>query len=189
MEISPINRKELRSFIKSFCLDGECYAFAIAFSRGTGWPIYGLMKNGIIRHVAVKGPSCFWDGRGPFCEKKFGEPFSISSPYELRVVTEEELKAIRPDLNEIKIDFISRICGAAWPKLSWKENTFIKRILSFAQDLEEASKKHNLWIFGPVPNIIPLITNGCGDESYSLGASLDGSSFSINRQIGKSTGY
>ena len=184
-KIEPENYEILHSMIVGACLDGDCYTLAIALSRGTGWPMIGLMENNIVRHAAVHNPDgMFWDARGAVSEEQFGQPFGTPPPYNLKPVTEVELVAIKP-ISEFAIDFVLKMSQAIWPDLPWKPDTLKARVIFFVEELEELSRKHNLWIYGCIPTSLPMIAEGQGDESgYKLEPTMDGLSYTINRIIG-----
>lgn len=178
----PENQKELHLMIEGRCLDGECYAFAIALSRGLNWQIIGLMKKkNVIRHAAlVDSSGMYWDARGLITHSELGKPFGISPPYNLRQITEKDLITARP-ISEIDIDSISRKAQAIWPDLPWRKNTLKSKVLAFAEDLERISRKHSLWIYGSVPTSLPTIAEGEKDEvGYRVKTNLDGS-YTISR--------
>jgi hypothetical protein len=57
----------IRDLLIGTCLDGQCYEFAFAVSRGTGYPMIGLIVDDVIRHVAVALPDGrYLDARGIF---------------------------------------------------------------------------------------------------------------------------
>ena len=88
-------------------LNGECYAFAIAMHRATGFPMVGLVgelqKKTTVIHAAVLNPEGkFFDARGVVSEEEFGKPFGYKPPYRLKQVSEPDLRDIRPvDEHEI----------------------------------------------------------------------------------------
>jgi len=183
--LNPENREELRLLVKGRCLEKDCYAFAIALSRGLNWSIIGLIKGDVIYHAVLFGSDgMYWDARGPVTEDELGKPFGILPPYNLRPITEKELIATKP-VSEIDIDSISRKAQAVWPELPWEKNTLKLRVLAFTADLERISRKHGLWIYGSTLGFLPAIAEGEGDEAgYRAKTNLDGS-YTINRVIGE----
>ncbi|KKT24476.1 MAG: hypothetical protein UW11_C0046G0001, partial [Parcubacteria group bacterium GW2011_GWA2_43_9b] len=84
------------------------------------------------------------------------------------------------------INFILNVAQAVWPSLPWRIESSKDRIFSFVSELEALSRKHNLWIYGSIPTMLPTIAEGQGDEfGYQLATTLDGLNFTINRIIGK----
>jgi len=183
--LTPDYRKELQIMMEEQCLDGECYTFAIALSRGLGWSIIGLMKKkNVVRHVVlIDHNGKYWDARGPITEDEIGEPFGILPPYNFKPIAEEDIISNRP-VSEIDIDSISKKAQAIWPDLPWRKNTLKPRAIAFAADLERISKKHKLWVCGSIQRSLPMITEGEEDEvGYVIRINLDGS-YTINCVIG-----
>ncbi|HBI50598.1 MAG TPA: hypothetical protein DDY21_01980 [Candidatus Moranbacteria bacterium] len=179
-------REILHSIIIGLCLDGECYAFAIAMHRCLSWPMIGLMQGELIRHAGVVDPDGnIWDCRGKVGEKEFGEPFlDIKFPYETRPITEEQLKVVAPLLSnrEPFIESLSKKAQMVWPELPWKSDTLVVRVRAFAEELEALSRKHSLWIYGNLPTALPAIAEGDGEEKgYALKAVMGG--YMINRSF------
>ena len=174
----------LHAILIGLCLDGECYAFAIAMHRCLGWPMIGLMQGKLIRHVGIVDPDGnIWDCRGKITKEEFGKPFlGVKFPYETRPITEDKLKAIAPVLSnrEPLIESLSKKAQMVWPELPWKPVTLIVRVRAFAEELEALSRKHGLWLYGNFPATLPAIAEGHGDEKgYCLEAVMSG--YMINR--------
>lgn len=183
-ELEPKYLETLHSMLIAMCLDGECYAFAIALSRGLGWPMMGLIHKNEIRHAAVLTPDeKFWDARGAVNEAEFGKPFGVLPPYDLRPITEDDLQRVKP-VHEYLMESILKKAQIVWPNLPWKADALKYRVLLFAKELEELSRKHGLWIYGSFPTALPVITEGQGNETgYELKPTIDGSSFFFNRTL------
>lgn len=182
--------KETVKFLQNLCeaifLEGECYAFAIALHRGLGWPIFGLMVNGKIRHAFLDPTNTdgvFFDARGYISEEKLGIPFGIEQSYELSRVEEKDLYATRPIIDSF-VYKARQFAEVIWTDLPWKGGVEADKILQFAKDLEELSQKHNIWIRSAFPGTPSLLARGCGDENYSLKLMSDGFTYSIDRVIG-----
>ena len=183
--------KEIMEFMRDVCksmfLDGECYAFAIALHRDLDWPIFGLMRDNKIRHAFLRPANVhgdiFFDARGYVAKEKLCKPFGIEQPCELRQIEEKDLYFNRPILSN-SIDKARQFAEIIWPDLPWKEGTRADKILTFAKELEALSKKHNLWIRASFLGTPPLLSEGCGDESYSLKIMADWFTYSIDRKIG-----
>ena len=178
----------MRGIAESGFLDGECYAFAIALSRGLGWPIVGLYPteaSTIPRHAAVYGPDKrIHDVRGPLGQRstEFGAPFGIAPPYYLRPMSEDDLRNVRPVV-EHTIRLARRIAEHLWPHLPWIESE-AQRARAFADELEVLSRKHRLWIRGMAPAMLPLLAKGEDDEGgYVLKPTDDGMTFTIDRYL------
>lgn len=178
-------RETLQAILISLCLDGECYAFAIAMHRCLGWPMIGLMQGELIRHAGVIDPDGnIWDSRGKISKEEFGEPFGIKFPYETRLITEEKLKSVAPMLSNRDhfIESLSKQAQMAWPQLPWKQDTLIVRVRAFAEELEALSRKHGLWIYGNLPTALPAISEGDGEEKGYKLETVRGS-YMINRSF------
>lgn len=174
----------LHGLCLSVFLDGECYALAIALNRGLAWPMIGLMNGDEIRHVAVLSPDGrLHDARGYIFEKEFGQPFDLPGQQIIKVVTEKDLIIDgEPDMvRENTILMARKIAESLWPELPWKD-TFASRVSAFADELENLSRKHKLWIRSPVPASLPVIAVGDDDEAgYDLRPTHDGMTFTIER--------
>lgn len=168
-------RENMHDMLIGLCLDGQCYAFAIAMHRCLGWPMVGLMQGLVIRHAAVIDPDgSLWDCRGKMNKEDFGKPYGIKFPYELKTITEAELNVTNP-ISEPFIASLSRMVQSVWPELPWRSNTLIMRVRVFAEELEALSRKHNLWIYGNFPATLPAIAEGDEDEKgYALSGTITG---------------
>jgi hypothetical protein len=185
-ELPPETREFLHSFLKASCIDGKCYAFAIALYRGLGWPMVGLMLGEVIRHAGVRDPEGrFWDARGAVTEEKIGEPFGLKPPYDIRPITEQNLFSVKP-IHDFEIEHvILKKAQVLWPKLPWKIKTRRERVRDFVKDLEKLSREHGLWIYGNFPTALPAIAEGEGDETgYKVIADATGLNYFFNRVIG-----
>jgi hypothetical protein len=184
--LAPEAKEFLRNFLGGAGVHGRCFVFAIAMNRGLGWPMVGLMCKEEIYHVGLRDPKgIFWDARGPVDEEKIGDPFGTKSPHRFRSVTEEDLLTITP-ISEAEINHVVlKKAQALWPNLSWKTKVLEDRVRAFAEELEELSRKHKLWIFGVYPTKLPAIAEGEGDEiGYEVNPDITGLNFFINRKIG-----
>ena len=182
--------KEAAETLKDLCtgtfLHGECYAFAIALHRETDWPIIGLMQGETIHHVAVRSPDgMLYGARGLFSEIEFGEPFAPLSSYDLREISEEDLRARRP-VHERVIERALEVAEMLWPEFPWKDS-LRSRIMAFADDLEELSRKHGFWICA-MPSVgAPVLVRADGEESgYTFTLTDTGLSYCLDRRFGQS---
>lgn len=168
-------------------LDGECYAFALALHRGLGWPMVGLMDGKVIRHAAAQ-PALrtlqLYDVRGVtnLFGEEFGRPFGIKPPYDLREVSEEDLRAVRP-IHERTIERAAYWAEVMWPHWPWKQGYAI-RAKAFADDLEKLSRKHGLWIRSVTPTLRPVLARSKGDElGYTISMTDGDTAFTIDRRL------
>ena len=180
-ELDTESRETLHDIYKGIFLHGECYAFAIALSRGTGWPMVGLLHGDALCHVGVRQPDgMLHDIRGAVSEEEFGEPFDTSSSV-LVPVTEDMLHAITP-VGEMIIMTASRTAQALWPDLPWKENTLVVRVQTFAAALEKLCREHGFWIRGATPGNSPMIAVS-GDDEGGYVLEPTGFTYTINRYL------
>lgn len=182
LEAKKEDRESLHDMCLSIFLDGECYAFAMALSQGLGWPMVGLMQDEIVLHACVRSPDGrLHDVRGFVSEKEFAKPFR-KPPYELREITESDLRAIRP-VHVRAIAYTRRMAETIWPDLPWINSSAAKAI-AFADELETLCRKHGFWITGGVPANPPrLFVTGDDEGGYELRPTLDGLAFTINRYL------
>ena len=164
-------------------LDGQCYEFAIALHRGLGWPMVGLMQGEVVRHVLVhERKKIYHDTRGRVSLDKMGQPFGIGQPYDLREVSETDLKTIRP-VGEHNISTARRLAESVWPDLPWKDSE-ARRAKAFADELEALSRKHKFWIRSAMPSALPILAEGGDDEAgYTLIPTADAGGFQIDRRF------
>ena len=164
-------------------LHGQCYEFAIAMHRATGWPIVGLMKESVIEHAGVKGHNnTFYDCRGANTPEDFSKEFDLT-PDDIQIITEAHLYQTRK-ISESSIRSAARIAQALWPDLPWKPNTIHSRIAAFMEDLERLSREHNLWIRSTVPGCLPVISEGDDLEGgYSFSPTSTSNAYVMDRYL------
>ena len=169
--------------LKALYLEGECYAFAIAVHRGTGWPMVGLIKDGIARHALIRQPDGrLFDARGVVTDEELGEPFSMSAPYEFRNITEQYLYAIRP-VTEISIRHARLLAEELWPDVPWDVSEQMK-VRAFTDALENLCRQHGFWIRASIPGSPPLLERAHGDEGgYTIQCYIDGVTYVLNRYL------
>jgi hypothetical protein len=182
LDQTPEDKELLHDMYRGIFLHGECYAFAIALHQGLGWPMVGLMKGDTIWHAGVRAPDAhIHDIRGQLTEDQFGRGF-LSPPHSIRLITEEELYATRP-VDEFSIKKARQLAEVLWPALPWMESQSMK-VKAFADELENLSRKHGLWICGSVPADPPRLFSGYGDEGgYAIRPTQDGLTHTICRYL------
>ena len=182
-EFCGASMSDLKERAEEIFLDGECYALAMAASQGTGWPMVGLMEDGVIRHALVQRPDgLLHDVRGPVEVADAGKPFGIKSP-DIRPITEADLLARRPVDN---IGFALKVAMALWPDLPWREGTMHARVLAFTTELEEVCRRHGIWLRGHVHTMPPVLAEAFGDEAgYTITTTDDGMAYQINRRFSR----
>jgi hypothetical protein len=181
-KLSEENWKSLHGLCLGVYLDGCCYEFALAVSRGTGWPMVGLMHNDTIRHVAVVGSDGnIRDARGIVALEKFRDPFGLTSPSQLRSVSEAEILKVRP-VNDFGIARASLMAEALWPEWPWKETCRCSKVFAFLTELEDLCKKHEVWIRAPYQNMRIVIDEMHGDEGFVFEPTMTGQHF-FDRKI------
>jgi hypothetical protein len=180
----------LQGLVEGAYLDGQCYELAAALRRGLGWPMVALMVGDLVRHAVVRHPDGgFWDARGRVGEEALGAPFGLTpGGFALREVEEADLRAVRsvpPDA----VTSAARLAMALWPdlpwrELPWREPTWRDRVVAFAEELEELSRRHGVWLRSAVPAAPPMLARGEGDESgYRLVQTADGTGWGVDRVL------
>ena len=102
-------------------------------------------------------------------------------PLEIRSIVEKSLLST-VEISEEKIEALLLKIQLAWPKIPWQKEAFRARVENFAKELETLSRKHSLWIYGPLPAQLPRITGEAGGEAgYRLEPDITGYSYSFNR--------
>ncbi|MDP3778469.1 MAG: hypothetical protein Q8R30_00275 [bacterium] len=168
---------------KGLFLHGQCYEFAIAMHRATGWPLVGLMKESTIEHAGVRSHNgLIHDCRGPNTPKDFSKEFDLS-PDNIQNITEQDMYGTRK-IYEGSIRLASRIAQSLWPELPWKPNTLHNRMIAFMEDLEKLSHDHNLWIRSAVPGCRPVISEGDNLEGgYFFSPTATASAYVMDRYL------
>ena len=180
-ELDTESHEALHDIYEGMFLHGECYAFAIALSRGTGWPMVGFMQGDVVWHAGVRRPDgMLHDVRGAVCAEEFGRPFDTPSPL-LIPVSEDMLRAIKP-IGEMIIATASRIAQALWPDLPWKTDTLVVRVQAFAAALEKLCREHGFWIRGATPGSSPMIAVS-GDDEGGYVLEPNGFMYTIDRYL------
>ncbi len=190
--VKPIDdeaRETLHDIALDCYLDGECYAFAIALSRGVGWKLVGLMSEGgtAPRHAAVYTlDHKLFDVRGPIAQDSplFGQPFGMKPPYTLKPINEAELYRVRP-IHDNSIRMAGTRAQAIWPNLPWRTSVSrVARAQAFADGLERLSRETGIWLRAPVPASKPIISEMFGEEAgYTIQYTDDGIAFTIDRRL------
>lgn len=149
--------------LRAMFLEGECYAFAIACHRLTGWPIVALRTaEHDIRHAAIRdGEGRLYDARGQVAEPAFGEPFGTVAPYDLRVITPEDLTGVRPVEDHV-IAWATSLIEACWPEWVNAPGDLTKRFEAYVEALEALSRLHGVYVQGPSPGTPPRLVDAKG---------------------------
>jgi hypothetical protein len=164
-------------------LQPNCYAFAIALSRGTGWPMHGILAHDTIWHAGVRDENGrFRDARGIVPEAEIGQALDIDPPYVTRVVAEEDLFRIKPIPDRLVVR-ASIMAEALWPELPWKKEAFRSRAIAFTEELAELCRKHKVWIRPPTDHLM-YIEEPYGDEGFRIQPTMLGQ-YAVNRYIGE----
>lgn len=167
-------------------LDGPCYELAIALHRNTGWPMVGLILDGIIRHAGIRRPDgSIHDARGQVNEQVFSAPFlETAVEHIIRPVTESELLAVR----EISLSLIRHFSCTApiiWPDLPYPEDHPMRKAIAFADELRELSLRHGICLRTSVPTERIYFAPLKGDEQYVLAPTDDGFNWTMRRDIAR----
>lgn len=165
-------------------LDDPCYELAIALHRNTGWPMVGLILDGIIRHAGIRCPDgSIHDARGLVNEQVFAAPFlDTATEHIIRPITEDELLSVR----RISLSLIRHFSYTApilWPDLPYPEDHPMRKAIAFADELRELSLRHGLCLCTSVPTERIHITPLKGDEQYVLTPTNDGFGWTMYRDI------
>lgn len=176
----------VRSIAQSMYLDGECYAFAIAVSRGTGLPIVGLMEDALPRHALVyhRNKNTFVDVRGEHTmhSPELGRPFGHRPRYHLKEIPEEQLYSVRP-IGERSIEYARKYADIILPGLPWKDSRTV-RAKAFCDELEALCRRHGYWLRSQAPGMKPVLSEAHGDEAgYTIEPTATGMDFVIDRRL------
>lgn len=177
-------RQQQYSIIAGGYLKGSCFEFAIALHRSLGFPIIGLIADDTIHHAAVKCPDGqLFDARGHFPAAEFGKPFGLGPFNETREITETDLFDDR-EIQERAINMALRCAEALWPEESWTDS-LASKALAYAEEIEEVSRKHGLWLWGGVATCPPLISDIPNEEvsGYTVRPLATIGGFSLHRRL------
>lgn len=167
-------------------LDGNCYSFAIALHHGLGLPILGLFTGEYQgpRHAVVSDGSLY-DVRGKFAvgDPEFGKPFGATVPYDLSVVTEDELRKVRP-ISDRVILLAERMAQVLRPEYAWRGGP-AKRAMDFANELEALCRKHKMWFIpvGAMPVVFKETDSEYNDDvkGFLVRPTEDGLGYTLTR--------
>ena len=185
--LSEETRENLHLGYRGVYLDGECYEFAAALSQLTGWQIVALKTpDHDFRHALVRDPEGgLWDVRGFLTDDEVGGPFSVAGPYDLREVALEDLRKVRPVLDQ-SIRRAKYCIELIWPDLPFVETARIVRYTAFMNELEKLSRRHGVWLRAPVPakHQWPALAEEDGDEAgYTMAPVESGNTYIIDRRL------
>lgn len=188
----------IRAMLRGMCLDGACYELAIALHRYTDLPLVGLWSPtasgddgvpGTWRHAAVRLGDGFVDARGPVTAEEFGLPFGEPRPWDVRDISESDLRRVRPVPAE-GLPSLSKLAQAAWPQLPWTADSYQERAAAFLDELEALSRRHALWVRAPYPAAQPMLAEGNEDElGYDARITDDGLCVSFDRGFSRIQGH
>lgn len=167
-------------------IHGNCYPVAIALHRGLNWPLIGLTNGEDIIHAGVRAPSGMpWDGRGEITEEEFRKPFSTLLSFTIQDISENDLFNKSSPPIESWVELMLRRAQLAWPSLPWKIPTPQNRVMAFANELEELSRKHGFWVCGMTPTSLPVLFECQNSEAsdYKVELTVEGNAFTINRTL------
>ena len=177
-----------RSILQDLCisrfLQGGCGYFAVAMSRGLGWPMIRIEKpENRFEHVAVLSPDGwsgrYFDARGSVSSEDLGRPFSMYPPHMIRQTSEEEIRSTNPEMFEHQVETALGYAQALWQDLPWLKDTPLMRALAFASRLVELSTKTGYWIRDQ-----GILYRGSDiEDGYVVHPFMDGSQFLITRSL------
>lgn len=179
---SPEDHRLLHEIHIGGFLRGECYAFAIALHRGLGWPLVGLMQQGVAQHAGVRSPhGPLYDIRGPLSEHQFAAKY-VNPPFYFQELTEKDLYATRP-IDDIVIRRARFVAEAIWPNLPWID-AIAPKVKAFVDALEKLSREHGFWVSGATPIQMPILFAAEGDEDgYDVRVTMNGRHHTIERRL------
>lgn len=170
--------------------NGNCYSFAVALHRLTGWQIVGLVRSCEIwpDHVGVRDPDGnLRDYRGIVPYKEFGRYFGYTAPYKLRDYSPEELarsSGVRESLVELALDLIEVI----WPELPMRIDGKLARAHRFTAAMEQLCRDHDIWFTTTAQGTAFWPFMSFGDDiaqGIELRPALIGNSYFFNRHLGR----
>lgn len=181
------DREILHSMLVGRCLDGQCYEFALALRRLTGWSLWALSSHEhAIRHLLVKDEEgVLWDVRGPLRDlQEIGQPFGVDQPYDLYEVTVDDIRRVRR-IDADAIETCMRVIEVLWPNVARTESR-MRRQEAFLRELEELSRAHGIWVRAPTEaqHMWPILTEAFGEEvGYTMAPSLDANAYMFHRRL------
>lgn len=170
-------------------LDGPCYEFAIALRDNTGWPLIGLVIDGVIRHAGAERPDgLIQDARGSLDDASFIDSFiDRDQPYEIRIIDEKALRETRErngsSIDQGLIRHFKFIIPSVWPELPIPPDHPLERIKAFAEELRALSERHGICIREQCPGAPIHFAFLEGDEQYALSPTIDGHGMILQRNI------
>lgn len=186
VSIDCAERGLLHELVLRQFLDGDCYAFALAISEGTNWPIIGLFEDSIVRHACIKTPDgMFFDARGFVTNEDIGTPFGLATPHDIKLVFPNDL--IRDgEPKERVLWAIARARTYAetlWPNLPWKTR-HADKVRDFINELEVLCLKHGFYIRAQIPGAPPVVVpiDG-GEDGYTATQLVDGRQYLLMRRF------
>ncbi|MCF7816032.1 MAG: hypothetical protein K9M10_01175 [Candidatus Pacebacteria bacterium] len=171
--------------LKQF-LDGDCYAFALAVSEGTKWPMVGLFEGSVARHACIKTPDgMFFDARGFVTNEDIGAPFGLSTPHNMKLVFPNDL--IREGETKERVTWaIARartFAETLWPNLPW-DTSHVDKVRGFIDELEILCLRHGFYISAQIPGMPPMVVPIDGNEDgYTATQLIDGRQYSLMRRF------
>lgn len=184
------DRESLHEGFAEGWVHGDCYPFACALAKLTGWEIVGLMRldplsgRRVVWHaVVVDQTGGYWDGRGPTTLEEVYQSFrsDLTWPLDLKAVKAEELLEHRPAT--YGFERLIKTIEAIWPDLPEPEWCLRARTRRFAEGLEELSRRENMWVVPPVPAQLPFLAQGDEDDvGYQLKLAMTGTAYLLDRR-------
>lgn len=150
-----------------------CFVFAIACARGMDVELVLLKEKGHILHAGVRDKEGFFrDVRGKLDLSGFSSGFAQGSEFSTHVSSEEEMKNISLEMNgkplpEALLERARIHAESIWPEWEW-EDSQLKRVQAFTQELSTLCEKYGVWIREMFPSTPPVICQAEGDEQFEL---------------------
>ncbi len=186
-DLNHRDRRALHEVIMGEYLHGKCYVWAAATQRLTGWSMVALRTEAHdYFHVGARDPEGrLFDARGFVASpEEFGRPFQANPPLDLREVSLEQLRAIRP-VEDVAIEQVMQRIAVIWPEIVKTHSPQRERVEAFVKELEALSERHGVYLRAPYPSARIMFALYSVEEEkpagYDVQPTLDGNGFSLDR--------
>lgn len=162
------DRRELRHQVRAMYLNGGCYELATAMHEKLEWPLYGLVRDGVVMHAFVcdmradTKPTYFYDARGRVLEPQLRDGVESTRDTVLQPIGLGDLTKTRP-INRSMSRRAGTMAELTWPELPWLHSS-AERFVRFADALEKLCQEHGVYIRDIAPGCRPVLYSAYGDE-------------------------
>lgn len=162
--LSEEDREALQEAISGRYLHGDCYSFAIALHRRTGWQLVGAVdREGLALHAGVRRPDgVYLDVRGFMGEYWFLDGWTQAVG--IAEMSEADLLAVDSKQMDERIAKADVHIDRLFPDLPGSDEAG-KRIGAFLQGLHALCREHGFYIRAQTPGMRPVIYSAHGDEA------------------------